>query len=63
MPRKIIEKKSSKKKKKGKKKKAAAAKDPADAEMKPVNEVPIYLDPIKDAPKAFLVCTLANPSH
>ena len=52
-----------KKKKKGKKKKAAAAKDPADAEMKPVNEVPIYLDPIKDAPKAFLVCTLANPSH
>ena len=53
-----------KKKKKGKKKKSsAAAKDPADAEMKPVNEVPLYLDPIRDAPKAKLKCILANPSH
>ena len=50
-----------KKKKKGKKKKSSAApKEPADL-VKPVHEVPIFLDPIRDAPKAILSCHLANP--
>ncbi len=51
-----------KKKKKSKKKKSSAGeKKPDDDQPKPVNEPPIFRDPVKDAPVATLKVALANP--
>ena len=51
------------KKKKGKKKKKSSAteKKADDDQPKPVNEPPIFRDPVLDAPVATLKCQLANP--
>ena len=52
------------KKKKGKKKKKSTTeKKPEDDQPKPVNEPPIFRDPVLDAPVATLKIQLANPCN